>query len=116
MPSYYATVTARVGMLLGGVRVHRSSRFETAAMARDWLEVVIAGNNDAGAVPNEGTITRSDSAPEITAAELEPAEPYRDAGADGPCPDCGCCGYHLEDCNPPDSDSNPANYLGLGES
>ena len=41
---------------------------------------------------------------------------YNRVGADGPCPDCGCCGYHLEDCNPPDSDSNPANYLGLGES
>jgi hypothetical protein len=48
MSSYKAWVEAESGLLLGGVKVHRSIPFTTRADAESWRQLVVKGNKDAG--------------------------------------------------------------------
>ena len=45
--SYVGVAEAGEGLLLGGVKVHRSAHFETQAMAESWLSAVKRGNKEA---------------------------------------------------------------------
>ena len=66
--SYSAYVTASRGsLLLGGVKHHESSRFETSEQASLWIQAILEGNGKAGrSVAAWGTNTH-DLAPEIPA-------------------------------------------------
>jgi len=46
--SWYGIITAGDGLLIGGIRMHVSSRFETQKNARDWAEMCAQENEEAG--------------------------------------------------------------------
>jgi hypothetical protein len=68
--SYYAYIQACQGsLLLGGVKEHRSSRFETQQMASDWIYASLQANCQAGRnVAAWGTVA-SIQPPEVTEEE-----------------------------------------------
>lgn len=45
---YVAYLRASTGVLIGGVKYHISTRFETQEQAQDWLDVIYASNKLAG--------------------------------------------------------------------
>jgi len=67
--SFRGSVTAGKGLLLGGVKVVMSSRFETIQQARDWIEVTVKANQQAGRDIFYVGIEPSGLEPEITAQE-----------------------------------------------
>jgi hypothetical protein len=56
MRAYKARIRAMSGLLLGGVKEHVSSPFETREQAEAWLAVVIQGNREAGRDVDGGQI------------------------------------------------------------
>ena len=60
--SHIGIVTARTGLLLGGVMEHHSSRFATSAMAVAWCEAILQGNREAGREIS-GCLIRPDNRP-----------------------------------------------------
>jgi hypothetical protein len=65
-PSWRVRVHARGrGLLLGGVRVHESSRFATRGMAARWAEVVRLANEDAGCEVGYVEVSPSSLPPEL---------------------------------------------------
>jgi hypothetical protein len=65
--SWIAYVTAcRGSMLLGGVKHHRSSRFETRQQASLWIRAILQGNCEAGRQIAAWGYEASDLPPEIT--------------------------------------------------
>lgn len=66
--SYIAVVVASPGnLLVGGVKEHRSSRFETREQAEAFLKVILEGNAKAMRNVDHAAIIPSKRAPEITA-------------------------------------------------
>jgi hypothetical protein len=63
--SFRGHVSAEVGLLLGGVKLHSSSRFGSFKDAVRWTEVVIEENKKAGRFPVFGGISPSTLEPEI---------------------------------------------------
>jgi hypothetical protein len=64
--SYYGVIEAADRcMLLGGVKVHRSSRFKTRKSAKTWMENSVQVNKDAGRYVGAWTVVESDQPPEI---------------------------------------------------
>jgi hypothetical protein len=56
---YVAFVEASEGLLLGGVKEHRSIPFDSKADAEQWLATVVAANRAAGRkVGPSGVVTR----------------------------------------------------------
>ena len=49
--SYYAQVRAIQGVLLGGVKLHTSTWFNSRDDAYNWVDVTIENNHDAGRYP-----------------------------------------------------------------
>ena len=67
--SYRGYVTAcRGNVLLGGVRHHESSRFETREMASAWIQTVLEANCEAHRAVSATGWERLDKAPEILAS------------------------------------------------
>ena len=64
--SYYGVIEAADRcMLLGGVKVHQSSRFKTRESAKCWVENSVQVNKDAGRYVGAYTVVESDLDPEI---------------------------------------------------
>jgi len=66
MTSYYATVQAGKGTLIGGVKRHVSSRFSTKAMAELWLSVVLEENAKAKREVLNSAIVASKKSAEVS--------------------------------------------------
>jgi hypothetical protein len=64
--SYFVKMRASSGLLLGGVKETRSSRFESRRDAVFWAQCVLDGNRDAGRdVDPDYDIVGSNQLPEI---------------------------------------------------
>ena len=67
--SFVASVEAREGLLLGGVKRHESARFQEFSQAVAWIDAIIKGNKDAGREPISGGIRPTCLDPEIMAED-----------------------------------------------
>jgi hypothetical protein len=65
MVSYIGIVKAEKSVLVGGVTVHKSSRFTTEKDASRWCESCIKVNRDARRYPDGGCVIESNLPPEI---------------------------------------------------
>lgn len=63
--SYFGLFKAGDGVLLGGVKSHESSRFESESDANSWLEVCVKANLEAGRDVAFKTVMASERMPEI---------------------------------------------------
>jgi len=63
--SFFAVVRAGTGVLLGGVREHKSSRFARERDADSWAETVSRTNEEAGRDVRSISIVPSNLDPEI---------------------------------------------------
>lgn len=90
--SFIGTLKAGKGTLLGGVKVHRSSRFKTRASAQSWLKQAVKGNRDAGRDVASSGVETSTLAPQIDeggavgAASFDPHQPRKKAPGKGAAP------------------------------
>lgn len=67
MSSYFAAVTAKPdSLLLGGVKIHVSSRFSTRDMAALWASIVVEQNEKSGRGVERYLIYTSNRKPEIS--------------------------------------------------
>lgn len=63
--SFYGVIAAGKGVLLGGVKVHTSSRFSTFENALKWMTVSVEANLEAGR-----DILQAEVAPSILKPEI----------------------------------------------
>jgi hypothetical protein len=63
--SWIGVLHAKSGTLLGGVRVHDSSRFSSKEDAQAWLDQAVRANKEAGRDVGHAGIVSSNRPPEI---------------------------------------------------